>query len=115
MTLPDPYFRPLPLLGNAHVQTVLGVLLPGRNCPPPDHSHAVPLGDGDALLLHENTPPSWQPDDPVALLVHGLTGSHRSGYVRRMAARLLDRGARVFRIDLRGAGAGLPLARGSYH
>lgn len=108
-------FRALPLLGNPHVQTLLGAFLPGGKCPSPQHCHTLALGDGDSLLLHENTPPAWQPGDPVALLVHGLTGSHASTHIRRMAARLLARSVRTFRIDLRGAGAGLPLARYTYH
>jgi predicted alpha/beta-fold hydrolase len=108
-------FRPLPLLGNPHVQTLLGAFLPGRDCPWPQRRHAVDLGDGDALLLHENTPRTWRSGGPVSLLVHGLTGSHASTHIRRLAALLLDRGIRVFRIDLRGAGAGLALARRGYH
>jgi predicted alpha/beta-fold hydrolase len=111
----DRDFRPLPLLGNPHVQTILGALLPGRDCPGPQRRHVVGLSDGDALLLHENTPRTWRPGQAVALLVHGLTGSHASVHIRRLAALLLDRGVRIFRIDLRGAGAGLPLARYSYH
>lgn len=115
MTSFGPDFRPLPLLGNAHVQTLLGALLPGRVCPDPLRRHVLPLGDGDSLLLYENVPRSWRPGQPVALLVHGLTGCHRSNHVRRMAAALLDRGVRVFRIDLRGSGDGIAFARGNYH
>lgn len=108
-------FRPLPLLGNPHVQTLLGAFLPGRRCPAPQRRHAVDLGDGDALLLHENTPRRWAAGGPAALLVHGLTGCHRSPHILRLAARLLAHGVRTFRIDLRGAGEGELLARGSYH
>jgi predicted alpha/beta-fold hydrolase len=108
-------FRPVPLLANAHVQTVLGVLLPGRSCPRPLRRHVVPLGDGDSLLLHENTPRRWRSGEPMALLIHGLTGCHASTHMQRIAARLLDRGVRTFRIDLRGAGEGIALARGCYH
>lgn len=108
-------FRPLPFLGNPHVQTILGVMLRGPNCPPPQHRHLVRFSDGDALILHENRPRSWLAGQPMALLVHGLTGSHLSPHNCRMAVMLLARGVRVFRADLRGAGLGLPLARGSYH
>jgi hypothetical protein len=53
--------------------------------------------------------------EPIALLLHGLTGCHASTHIRRLAALLLQRGVRTFRIDLRGAGAGLSLARRTYH
>jgi predicted alpha/beta-fold hydrolase len=113
--LADFEFRPLPLLRNPHFQTVLGALMPGLNCPLPDQRHIVLLPDGDRLVLHNNTPPGWKPGDPLALLVHGLSGSHASSHIRRLAAMLLARRVRVVRMDLRGAGAGLALARRVYH
>ena len=108
-------FEPLPFLGNPHVQTLLGSLVPGRTCPPPRRRLRLQLPDGDSLVLHENLPGGWLTGDPVALLVHGLTGSHASTHIRRMASLFLGRGVRTFRIDLRGAGHGLPLARNTYH
>lgn len=57
-----------------------------------------------------NTDAGWKPGDPVVLLLHGLGGSHRSGYCVRTARYLADIGARVFRIDHRGCGAGYALA-----
>lgn len=113
--LADFEFRPLPFLRNPHVQTVLGVLMPGAVCPRPDRRRVVRLPDGDALMLHNNTPAGWKLGDPLALLVHGLSGSHASAHIRRMTALLLSHRVRVARLDLRGAGAGLPLARRSYH
>jgi predicted alpha/beta-fold hydrolase len=108
-------FRPLPLLRNPHIQTVLGALVPGLDCPLPDQRRIVRLPDGDGLVLHNNTPLGWKPGDPLALLVHGLSGSHASPHIRRLAALLLSRRVRVVRMDLRGAGAGLRLARNVYH
>ncbi|MFO0879512.1 MAG: alpha/beta fold hydrolase [Gemmataceae bacterium] len=108
-------FRPLPLLGNPHVQTIIGAYLPGRTCPPPRRRHHLALDDGDALMLYENTPTEWKPGGPVVLLLHGLTGDHASTHIRRMAWVCLQRGARVYRIDLRGAGNTLPLCRRTYH
>ena len=108
-------FQPLPFLRNPHIQTVLGALVPGPVCPLPDQRRLVRLPDGDALVLHNNTPLGWKPGDPLALLVHGLGGSHASPYLRRLAALLLARRVRVVRMDLRGAGAGLSLARRVYH
>ncbi len=108
-------FRPLPLLRNPHLQTLLGHLVPGPNCPLPDQRHLVRLPDGDCLVLHNNTPLGWKQGDPLALLVHGLSGSHASRHICRLAALLLARRVRVVRMDLRGAGAGLSLARRTYH
>src|SRR5579871_1561341 len=108
-------FRPLPLLRNPHIQTVLGALVPGLDCPLPDRRHLLLLPDGDRLVLHNNTPLGWKPGDPLALLVHGLSGSHLSSHIRRLAALLLARRVRVVRMDLRGAGAGVALARRVYH
>lgn len=108
-------FRPLPLLRNPHLQTVLAALVPGWHCPLPDRRHILTLADGDRLALHNNTPPGWKAGDPLVLLVHGLSGSHVSPHIRRLAALLLARRARVVRMDLRGAGAGLRLARRVYH
>ncbi len=115
-TQPEDFdFCPLPFLRNPHVQTVLGALVPGPNCRLPDQRHLVDLVDGDRLVLHNNTPLGWKPGDPLALLVHGLSGSHASSSMCRLAALLLARKVRVVRMDQRGAGAGVALARGVYH
>lgn len=108
-------FRPLPLLGNAHVQTLLGTWLTGRSLPHATQERQLLLADGDRLVLHDSVPPSWKPGAPTALLVHGLAGTHDSGYMRRLAGRLLSRGVRVVRMDLRGCGRGASLARGTYN
>jgi hypothetical protein len=75
----------------------------------------IALPDGDRLVLHDDQPLAWNDHQPCALLVHGLAGSHQSAYMQRIAARLVARGVRVFRLDLRGAGAGAGLARLPYH
>ncbi len=108
-------FRPLPLLGNAHVQTVLGALLPGPEVAPAARERHIPLPDGDRLVVHDSQPSGWCDGAPIAMLVHGLGGSHRSGYMQRLADILWRRGHRVLRLDLRGCGRGLALARRSYN
>jgi predicted alpha/beta-fold hydrolase len=108
-------FRPFPLLGNPHVQTVLGNLLTGPDLSHPTRQRLVTLTDGDRLVLHDSVPANWRPGGRIALLVHGLGGSHRSRHLRTLARLLLPNGIRVVRIDLRGTGKGLPLARYAYH
>ncbi len=73
------------------------------------------MPDGDRLAVHDDCPTAWSAGGPVALLVHGLGGCHQSGYMRRIAGKLNDRGVRVMRLDLRGCGAGMTLARYPYH
>ena len=51
----------------------------------------------------------------VAILLHGLGGCHQSTYMQRCSAKLRAAGVRVFRMDLRGCGAGLMLARHPIH
>jgi uncharacterized protein len=108
-------FRPAFWLRNPHVQTVLGVFCKGKAFPHRTVRRRVLLEDGDQLVLHDTTPPGWQPGDPIGLLVHGLCGSHRSGGIVRLARLLLRPGVRVIRLDLRGTGSGFRWARGSYN
>jgi predicted alpha/beta-fold hydrolase len=75
----------------------------------------IALTDGDRLAVHDSVPASWQPGNGVAVLVHGLSGCHQSGYMRRLTRLLVLRNVRVLRLDLRGVGAGAALARRTYH
>ncbi len=108
-------FRPLPLLSHPHIQTLLGHILPGPTPSLPTRELVMRLPDGDGLVLYDNVPPGWRAGGRIALVVHGLTGSAESPGVRRLAARLLGRGLRTVRIDQRGAGKSLALARKAYH
>jgi uncharacterized protein len=108
-------FRPMLGLRNAHVQTVLGALLRGSAFPHQTVRRLVAFPDGDRLVLHDTMPRTWAATHSIALILHGIGGSHRSGPVVRLARLLYRRGVRVIRLDLRGAGAGLPLARKTYH
>ncbi len=112
---PLPPFRPHVLLRGAHAQTLAGVYLPGHRYPYRARQHHVTLLDGDRLVLHDDCPDQWRPGDRAALLIHGLAGCHESGYMQRIAHKLSAHGVRVFRMDLRGCGAGQQLARLPYH
>lgn len=108
-------FRPLPLLANPHVQTLLGVWWRGAAFSGPSVARQVLLPDGDWLVVHDSVPACWRAGGPVAVLVHGLTGSHESGYMQRVACRLIHAGVRAVRVNLRGCGSGEALARRPYH
>ena len=108
-------FRPHPLFPTGHLQTLAGVLLPAPSARETATLHHVALEDGDQIVLHDDRPGMWQPGDRTALLIHGLAGCHDSPYMRRIAHKLNQRGVRSFRMDLRGCGAGVGLARLPYH
>lgn len=108
-------FRPLPLLGNPHLQTIVGNLLGASPRGMSTHEIHLLLPDGDWLVLHDNRSSFWQTGAPIAVLIHGLGGSALSGYMVRVARLLVGRGWRVVRMDQRGAGAGWNLARRTYH
>ena len=116
LNLPDvPSFEPPRWLGDPHAQTIVGSFLSGRERLEGTRLHHVLLPDGDQLVLHDDRPASWRPGEQAALLIHGLGGCYFSPYMRRIAARLVARNLRAFRLDLRGSGAGEKLARLPYH
>jgi uncharacterized protein len=128
MPLEFPPFRPHPLVRGGHLQTIVGTYLPSRVAID-SILHRVPLPDGDLIALHDDGPHQSgaglqaATNDPrqvanphhVVILLHGLGGCHQSGYMLRCCAKLRARGIRVFRMDLRGCGAGIGLARHPLH
>ncbi|QDT00557.1 YheT family hydrolase [Adhaeretor mobilis] len=115
-------FRPYRLLPSGHLQTIVGIHWPHKYRPYTAKLHTVstidPVGryDDEQIALHEDKPQShqnggWKPGDAIVLLIHGLAGCHTSSYMQRCMERLTDRGYNVFRMDMRGCGAGEGLAR----
>jgi predicted alpha/beta-fold hydrolase len=104
-----PQFRSHPLIRGGHLQTIFSVRS-GAAIDSPTTAHLVKLPDGDSIAVHENCPESWQVGDPAMLLVHGLAGCHAAPYMIRLAQRFYDLGTRVYRMDLRGCGAGAAVA-----
>jgi predicted alpha/beta-fold hydrolase len=107
-------FRPFPMLGHPHLQTLFAAKF-GFPQEAPSATLVIPLDDGDSLALRISTPPGWRPTDPTVVLVHGLCGCSRSPYLVRLAGRLYSRGTRAVRMNLRGCGEGEGLARQMYH
>jgi uncharacterized protein len=108
-------FSPLRFLSNAHIQTLLGNFLDGPYFAQPAVKHFVHLPDGDRLVIHDSKSRWWRAGDPIAILVHGLGGSHLSPGIQRTARLLWPRGFRIVRVDLRGCGSGIGFARQPYH
>jgi predicted alpha/beta-fold hydrolase len=113
--LPPWYFR------NGHLQTLAGMYIYAplsirkQFWPNTTRTGEVLLSDGDRLIYQDDCPTDWQPGDRVALLLHGLGGSHASPYLSRIARQLNKNNTRTFRLDWRGCGAGAGLARYPYH
>ena len=93
------HFRPPPLLGNGHAQTILPVLLPRRITLPFTRTR-LELADGDFLDL------DWlrAGHGRLAIIAHGLEGSSSQKYVRGMAATLHAGGWDVLAWNFRGCG-----------
>lgn len=108
-------FQPHPLLAGGHRQTLAACYLASGHHISGTQQHRLQLPDGDTLVLHEDCPANWNSSSGAALLVHGLCGCHRSRYLERITSKLLREGVRVFRLDLRGCGAGEGLARSGTH
>jgi predicted alpha/beta-fold hydrolase len=105
-----PEFVPHPLLRGPHLQTIFGSLARTPRIAYSARQHIVDLEDNDQVVIHDDCPATWREGRRVALLLHGVSGSHASPYLVRATARLNAIGVRVFRLDMRGCGAGLAIA-----
>ncbi len=108
-----PFRQRWPWIG-ADLQTLRDTLRPEPL--PPDQGLALPVAvaGGDQLLVLVDQPLGGRCPRGLVLLVHGLAGDSGRQGVRRLGWVLQQRGLAVWRLNLRGAGAGRPLARGSY-
>ena len=118
---PIPCSAPLWARGG-HRQTLFGygMSAPGEPLEPlPDGSIVrveVDVSGGDRIALMDAAPLSSGRFDGVAVhLMHGLTGSTDSNYIRMVAAVLRREGARIVGFNHRGQGPGAGLAKGLYH
>jgi uncharacterized protein len=75
----------------------------------------LPDGTGDTLLASLDRPVAPRGGAPLAILIHGLTGAEDSLYLFTLARLLLDRGGRVLRLNLRGAGPSRPVCGQHYY
>lgn len=112
---PLPAFRPrFPWL-TGDLQTVANRFVPPASLAGHEVEEIrLPMADGDTLLamLHR---PAIAARKPLAILIHGLTGSADSNYVLNSAAHLLSLGHAVLRLNLRGAGTSRLLCKGQYY
>lgn len=115
-------YAPPAWLRNAHVQSVLGSSPQRRRrgerllaeCRAVTTPHLVDGGDGVRLQGLHSVIPGRTPRGLV-LLLHGWEGSVDSSYMRLTAARLLQRGFEVFRLNFRDHGDTHHLNQGIFH
>ena len=119
MSLDLPVFQPRFPWWGGDLQTVANRFLrPSTSLAP----HAterltfcLPDGTGDTLLASLDRPATVRAGAPLVILIHGLTGCESSLYIFSMARLLLDRGLRVMRLNLRGAGPSRALCSQHYY
>ncbi len=107
-------FNPNIILRNPHLQTLLSYVLK-REAEPQSITQLIKLPDDDSLALEISTPKNWKLTDPTVLMIPGTAGSHRSPYLVRMTNRLLERNCKAIRLNFRGIGTGLGLAKKISH
>lgn len=114
-------FRPRPPWWSGDLQTVRNSLMTSAERPRPPPSDRLTLdlddGTGDKLVgaLSRPRPRDHAPSRPLVILLHGLSGSEHSPYMRISARWLADRGYPVLRLNLRGAGPSGAYCRFDYH
>ncbi|HEY9897860.1 MAG TPA: alpha/beta fold hydrolase [Pantanalinema sp.] len=115
-------FEPHPLFRHAHLQTVVGEVVPrdfARHHAPwlaSARTEQFTLADGDRLqaVLH------LHPDDParlrpVVLHLHGLEGSAEASYQKGISTKAYAAGFHSVRLNFRNCGDTEHLARALYH
>lgn len=109
-----PPFEPHPLLANRHAMTLAGAWTPRR-------VRHVDSGVRRVFRIDDETRVvawcHWQPDParPVVVLVHGLSGSADSGYMRGTADKAFAAGLSVVRLNVRNCGGTEHLTPTLYH
>lgn len=104
-------FKPAWWLKNAHLQTIFPAFF--RNIPPPDTLRRERLStpDNDFLDVDHCGEAGW----PIVILLHGLTGSSASGYIKGLQHTLAKLHLRTVALNFRGcSGESNRLAR-CYH
>lgn len=114
-------FVPARFLRNAHLQTIVGNLMPRTYSVPEPESQLIDVDPATShgasnVLCHCH----WQPAEVrsqrlTMIIVHGLEGSSSSGYVLGNSARALAAGCNVVRMNMRSCGDGEIFSPSIYH
>lgn len=105
----------VPLFRNAHLATLAGNFWPRPldEARFPTRQTLYRTAPDVEIVVEENRPEGEARGE--VLLLHGLEGSSRSGYLISLAQRLLEAGFAVHRMNLRGCGLSEPYSPTLYH
>ncbi len=103
----DYSFDPHPLVRGPIAQTIIGSLFTSNPELPRRAQHRIRLDEKNLLLMYELK--AAEETAPVVLIGHGMGGCSESGYMRRIAAKLVQEGFGVFMMNHRGSGHGIGL------
>lgn len=112
MNIRELHFKPL--LKNPYYQTVIGSMLDLEK-DFPSKTHFVTLKDRDIIALEISTPEDWSSENWSVIMLHGMGGSHKSRFMKRLSKKFHKKGFQAIRVNLRGCGSGRGLARKMYH
>jgi predicted alpha/beta-fold hydrolase len=105
-------FSPSAWAPGAHAQTLLARLLRGGAALPYRRER---LFTPDDDFLDMDWGPEPGPEAPIVLVLHGLEGSSRRGYVRNVCRELLTRGLQPVALNFRGCSGESNLRATFYH
>jgi len=104
-------FKPAWWLSNSHLQTIYPAFLRNVSNPPDYRRERLTTPDHDFIDIDY----CGSGNQPLIMLIHGLTGSSQSGYIKGLQSALLKQGFRSAAINFRGcSGSSNDRAR-SYH
>lgn len=104
-------FRPVWWLNSPHLQTIYPALFRRIALPSGVQRERLETADGDFLDI------DWleNPDRPLVILLHGLAGSSRSGYIQGLQHSLLAAGFATVALNFRGCSGEMNRMARCYH
>ncbi len=91
-------FKPAWWLSNSHLQTIYPALLRRVPDPPEHHRERLTTPDDDFIDIDF----CGAGNQPLIILLHGLTGSAQSGYIKGLQSALFKQGLRSAALNFRG-------------
>lgn len=104
-------FKPAWWLNNCHCQTIYPALFRAKPDPPEYRRERIATPDDDFIDIDF----CGSGEQPLVILLHGLTGSSQSGYIKGLQSALFKQGLRSAAINFRGCSGQSNNRARSYH